>query len=183
MLLNLFVEMTIVNLPCLFFVEGGRWWIQKILCINFFFQKNGAKIFKMVSRRSYSDINLNGLYCKNNSLRWKVSYTIFWIKKIIGKISYTFLNILIRVNALVIISITRSFIILKYLMENSSKSFANILLFLWDSGVRSWYIWPLEKDWNIVLFFNMILNIVKLLIAILQVKAGKTMIKESYSAR
>ena len=46
MLLIFFVGMAIVNLHCLFFVEAGQWWIQKILCVKCFFQKMAQKFSK-----------------------------------------------------------------------------------------------------------------------------------------
>ena len=92
-----------------------------------FFSKNGTKIFEMVFCRGYSDINTSDL---------------------------CFFNITIRAILLVIISITRRFIMLNNMMEKLNKSFANILLF-WKA------IKILVK--LLFLFFTTVLTMTKLL--------------------
>ena len=73
------------------------------------------------------------------------------------------------------------------MIENKSKSFTNNLIFFqgsWSNGRRSWYVWKevgtigkLSFLYSVVVF-----NVMKLLPK-LQVKAGKTMINESYRTR
>ena len=116
-----------------------------------FFSKNGTKIFEMVFCRGYSDINPSYLWLKNSS------YIIFWLSYILNKENHRkncFFNITIRAILLVIISITRRFIMLNNMMEKLNKSFANILLF-WKA------IKILVK--LLFLFFTTVLTMTKLL--------------------
>ena len=95
--------------------------------------------------------------------------SIYERQKTAQKDSYTFLNTLIRKNLIKIIILTS----LYTLTENEIKRFSNIPIFLWDLVCRSWYLFP---------FSIILINMMKLLAILLQVKPVKTMIsvQDSY---
>ena len=109
--------------------SGGCFWWCKWL-----FSKIGQKKFKTFFCRGYVDINLSDISVK------KLFSNIFLIKKFTERGSYTLLNILIQAKALMIKSITESFVMLK---EN--KCLSNIVcdpfseIILVDYGA---YMWP-----------------------------------------
>ena len=103
------------------------------------------------------------------------------------KNSYDSLNALSRANSLFMKSVARSFMLCY--MENRSRIFTNILIFFLDIMVpiHSLCDHDLRKEIKIfikiwVLFSIRLFNTVKLL-AILQIKASKTIIKEFYITR
>ena len=99
-----------------------RWWL---------FFKLSTKIFKVFLRRSYANRVI--LIIENSSLAWGVRYIIFWIKKSHRKTAISFLNKLIWTNNLIIKVLIRSLIVLN-VIENKSRSFNKICVFLWDLG-------------------------------------------------
>lgn len=110
--------------------------------------------------RSHIDIKRSDLI-ENSSRRWEIAII---------------LNTLIRVKSFFIKSIIRSLILLNV------QCFANISFFFWNRSRKTW-CYDLRKDNKVlvkpVLFAIIAFNMMKLPI-ILQIKAGKTMIKESY---
>ena len=97
------------------------------------------------------------------------------------RISYNFFNTLIEAKSVSIKSITRSFIMLHTMMDNRSKSFTTIWFFFWGNGPRIWCMLPRsqERDQNIRKTFLVFHHNMMMLLDKIQVKAGKTITKES----
>ena len=98
--------------------------------------------------------------------------------------SYSFLNTLIHENSLFIKWVTRDFIMLNAMMNNENKTFTKVFFFS-ETMVTEYGVCDhdLRKEIKILvklfLLSIIVFNTMNLL-AILEVKVGKTMIKESY---